>query len=218
MERGAVVLGFWRTADVSHDPGSHPQRSETRSARRISGSPEPSPDPSSRRTDSLSPDLHKRLGELVESGTSTALSADHFFSRDGNLAQPGFEKLCEWASLDGKGKATLSQILKDSADERRRWEKRNVKVKLVAAGRWTLEFPGDQGQAKRDLKRRLQEQFDPETAEVIEVGGDLENFFGFEGWAPEFTHGVVTVITNRKKDGTTDPQGQTLRSRLVKPS
>jgi len=28
--------------------------------------------------------------------------------------------------------------------------------------------------------------------------------------SPEFTHGVVTVITNRKKDGTTDPQGQTL--------
>lgn len=205
-----VVLGYWRTADDSLDPGSRPQRSDTRSSRLIPGSSESSSDPSSRRSDALPPNLHKRLGELLESGTSTALSADQFFTRDGNHPQPGFEKLCEWATLDGKEKAALSKILKASADERRRWEKRNVKVKLVAPGKWTLEFPGDQGQAKRDLEKRLQETFDSETAESIEVGGDLENFFGFERWAPEFTHGVVTVITSRKSDGATDPQGQTL--------
>ncbi|OYV04343.1 MAG: hypothetical protein CFE26_17395 [Verrucomicrobiales bacterium VVV1] len=205
-----VVLGYWRTADDSLNPGSRPQRSDTRSSRLLPGSMESSSDPSSRRADTLSPDLHKRLGELVESGASTALSADQFFTRDGNHPQPGFEKLCEWATLDGKEKAALSRLLKECADDRRRWEKMNVKVKLVAPGKWTLEFPGDQGQAKRDLMMRLQEAFDPETAEAIEAGGDLENFFGFERWAPEFTHGVVTVITSRKSDGATDPQGQTL--------
>lgn len=205
-----VVLGYWRTAEDSHDTESRPQHSDTRSVRLSPSSHEPSSDSPSHRPDALSPDLHKRLAELVESGTSTALSADQFFSREGNHPQPGFEKLCEWASLDGKEKVALFKILKECADERRRWEKKNVKVKLVAPGKWTLEFPGDQGQAKRDLKKRLQETFDPETAESIEVGGDLENFFGFERWAPEFTHGLVTVITSRKKDGTMDPQGQTL--------
>lgn len=206
-----VVIGYWRSiADDSNDVGNRPQRSDTRSTRLSPGSPESSFDSSNRRMDALSPNLHKRLAGLVESGTSTALSADQFFSREGSHAQPGFEKLCEWATLDGKEKSVLSKILKECADERRRWEKSNVKVKLVAPGKWTLEFPGDQGQAKRDLKKRLQEVFDPEKAETLEVGGDLENFFGFERWAPEFTHGTVSVITSRKNDGTKDPQGQTL--------
>lgn len=204
-----VVLGYWRIAGDSNDPVNRSQRSDTRSVRLSPSSHESSSDSPSRRTDALSPDLHKRLGELVESGTSTALSAEQFFSREGNHAQPGFEKLCEWASLDGKEKAALSKILKASADERKKWEKRNVKVKLVAPGKWTLEFPGDQGQAKRDLMRRLQEAFDPETAEAIQAGGDLENFFGFERWAPEFSHGAVTVNISRNNDGATDPQGQT---------
>lgn len=205
-----VVLGYLRTADDSDDVGGRPQRSEARSSRLIAGSPESSADSSSRRTDALSPDLHRRLGELVESGTSTALSADQFFTRDGNHHQSGFEKLCEWATLDGKEKVALSKILRECADERRRWEKRNVKVKPVAPGKWTLEFPGDQGRPMRELRRRLQETFDLETAEAIEAGGDLENFFGFERWAPEFTHGTVSVISSRKNDGAIDPQGQTL--------
>jgi hypothetical protein len=89
-------------------------------------------------------------------------------------------------------------------------------VSSTAPGHWSLQFPGDQGSARAALKQRLRAAFDPATAEAIELGGDLDNFFGFWAWAPEFKQGTVEVsVTRVDREDQPDPDGPRLSFQVV---
>lgn len=89
-------------------------------------------------------------------------------------------------------------------------------VSSTAPGHWSLQFPGDQGSARAALKQRLHAAFDPATAEAIELGGDLDNFFGFWAWAPEFKQGAVEVsVTRVDREDQPDPDGPRLSFQVV---
>lgn len=132
----------------------------------------------------------EQLLEMLRRG-SPALRIESFWL-PGREFRSALWSLAQWADLDEEEVTRLDKILRESAAARKGWEATQVRVERTAPGHWRLTFPGDQGQARDELKRRLNEDFGPAKAAAIELGGDLGNFFGLQ-YAPEFKHGLVEV-------------------------
>ena len=149
-----------------------------------------------------------RLAELLYFPVAPVLSSGDFITREGIRRHASFENLAEWCGLDAAEKQRLADILREAADARKAWERQNVKVQPLRPGSWNLDYPGDEGKARADLKRRIGEAFSPEKAAAIELGGDLDNFFGLALISQEVKNGRVEVSAIRTTGNSSpDPDG-----------
>lgn len=201
-----IAIGWWLAGSLggrSEAPADSIRRKS--SARQEGGE---SADATKSRSQAVKVELPQdRLKQLLQAGVATGLSSDSFSSHEGIRTLASFEKLCEWAGLDAAGKTTFTEILRQSAEARRDWEARNSKVAALSPGKWKLEIPDDGGMARNGLKRRIEAAFDPDTALSLQVGGDLENFFGMEN-IPWLTSGPLEVTLKRVNDWKeSDPEG-----------
>jgi len=142
---------------------------------------------------------------MLRRGPSPALRIESFWLPD-QKSRWVLWSLAQLADLDEVETTRLDGILRETAAARKAWERARVRVELAAPGHWRLAFPGDQGQARAELKRRLDNDFGPAKAGAIDLGGDLANFFGFHE-APEFKHGLVEVRVDKiNLNGELDPE------------
>lgn len=132
----------------------------------------------------------ERLRSLLAFRAS--LDMDIFKQTSWGETHRGFQKIVEWAGLDGIEREALRSILRQTAEDRLAWESANVKVSSRQAGEWSLEFPGDRGEARERLKQRLESTFSAEKVASISAAGDIDHFTSPSGtWA--FKHGTVSV-------------------------
>ncbi len=139
----------------------------------------------------------ERLMALLEMPGSTALSVREFIGRDTGWGLGSLERLATWSGLDDLERRQLDEIVRQAAATRKQWEMANVTVTSQNPGHWTLDFPGDEGLARAELKRAIVEALGPEKAEAIDAAGNLNDFFGFGTIAPEFRNGRVEISAMR---------------------
>lgn len=151
------------------------------------------------------------LEKFVNLPVSPALSFKSFPVTDTHLEAPDFANLATWCQLDAREQSQLAGILQKAAAARRAWEKENVKVTSTGPAAWTVEIPGDGGQALAALRQQLAAAFPPTKAAAIEAGGDLQNFFTFRAIPVELQQGRVEVSARRvDANREIDPAGNDL--------
>ena len=187
-----IVLGYLipRTHDAGGGSGGKSARKSPSFAQFESETRESSP---IRKIEDRIEIRRDRLEQLLLSQHPTALSADIFYSSNASPLTWKVDGLGKWAHLDPGDQRKLLHILSNAAKSRREWEKANVKVDSPTPGKWILQYPGDKGKAREELKQQIESAFPPDRAMAIQLGGDLDNFFGLGSIQPEFKNGAVEI-------------------------
>jgi hypothetical protein len=105
------------------------------------------------------------------------------------------DRLAALVPMSATEREQLRKHLENAAKERRDWEQANVRVRTTRAGEWDLFFPGDGGEARRNLRQGIEAIFGPERTRQIDLLGDIDGYFGMSWLAPSFLHGTVRVRT-----------------------
>lgn len=186
------LIGRWNPSDSGQD------RQSAREAKRAtaSGSPVASGNRQPGRIHVANDKVQvapEQLSALLDFETSPALCMRAFLGNPFPEAVKSLDNLAKWMGLEQAEKSTLEKIIREAATDRMRWEKENVKLQSAVQGKWTLDFPGDKGAARDQLRSRLSDAFGPEKATAIELAGNLDRFFWLDPESAEMAHGRVEI-------------------------
>ncbi len=212
-----MLVGWW----LAGSPSPAPELSKNAAAdgRTTSGVPLPPPSPGSPLTGPRRVHRHVAISSHDLSETLRKRESTGLHLEDLDLpAASKIDHIGERIGLPDEDRKTLARILKEAANERREWEKQNVKIDTLGSAHWKFRFPGDHGASLANMNSRLVSSFGPEIADAIHLTADLGNFFTLGSYhvSPLPGHGEVEIRTLRTdaEERHPDPEGDYLTFHL----